>query len=264
MSVSLNKTIAKAIGPWDEKPVRLTTAERMADETKRRLEVYDHTCSTFYMIVGSAYNCAQSAMADAVEELRKTKYFRHKMKQDANAAMRCYEDFNRRMRLQLGDRYTLWLDVTDAIYEEMQPHIRNLFFSCEAALMKNGIAGHRLRALMLTASTMIDVARHTFEDVMNTSRKEIGVDLSPLFAGGTFKDVERHWHDCMKPMLDTPGHEDLDLQNERNCRLAVDVILARMADMDMYERAGAYGVQYNAEVVEKYEALARGKKQQTV
>lgn len=252
MNTSLNNTIAKAIMPGKEKPVRLTTAKHIADSMEERLRVFDRTCSTFYMIVGSAYNCAQSAMTDVVEELRKTRWWRHRVKQEAKAALQCYDEFNRRMRLQLTDRYTLWLDVSDAVYEEMQPHIRNMFFSCDAALLKNGIEEHRLRALMLTASMMIDVARRTFEEVMDTARRAMGTDLRPLFVGGTFADVQHHWNNCIAPLLNTPGHEELDLHDDKNCRLAVDVILARMSDLDMYDRAGAYGMQYNGEVVKKY------------
>lgn len=259
MNTNINNDMTKAVMPGRKSPVRLATTELLTDGVKERLQVYDRTCSTFYMIVGSAYNCAHSAMVDAVNELKTTKWWRHNIKKESKAALQCYDVLNRRLRLQLSDRYLLWLDVTDSVYEEMQPHIRNLFFVCDAALLRNGIEDHRLRALMLTASAVIDVARNTFDDVMETSRRAIGVDLTPLFAEGTFKDVQHHWNNCVAPMLVTPGHEDLDLHDDANCRLAVDVILARMADLDMFDRAGAYGMQYNEEVVRKYGGMDKEK-----
>ena len=132
----------------------MLASEKQVEEMQRRIS----RCSVlFFVICGAAYNCAQSAMVDAYEVLSKTKYWRHGVKKGVKQALSAYDRWNVHVKHQAGETYGLWLDTTDAVYDEMRPHIQKLFFSVDAELLRLNVDDHRLKAHMLTAMTVIEI-----------------------------------------------------------------------------------------------------------
>ena len=119
---------------------RLT--EHQAERTHAKI---DRCCSFYYITCGSVYNVAQSAMVDAAAELReRPDIFRHRLKYNVRRALAAYDVWNRKMECQLADRYQLWLDISDKVDEEMQPHITKLYWAIKAVLMKRNIPDYAL------------------------------------------------------------------------------------------------------------------------
>lgn len=222
------------------------------DVARRTLERIDEQCSLYYIIIGSVYNLAQSAMVDAMEPLKASGWWRHEVKRDARQALRFYEQWEQKMRLKLGDRWQLWLDASDGVAERMVMHLSKLRWSYEAVLMKRKVEESRLMAALLTAVTMNDIADETFRKFLRDGSRRTGVDLSEMFRReSSFVAVKAAWERACTPILRCAGG-DIDCNDDANCRLAADIICRRLSDFGLYEEACGYGAEMNMDVVERY------------
>lgn len=222
------------------------------DVMKRTMDAVNDQCSLYYIIIGSVYNLAQSSMLDAKVLLQETKHWKHEVKRDVNKALAAYDAWNSKMKVQLWDRYQMWLDISDDVAEKMKMHVQKLRWSYDAVLMKHNDTEHLLKAHLLTALTMNDLALSTFRKYIADGSEKTKVDMSLLFSKeGSFKDVAKNWENAVRRVLKCRGG-DIDCNKDNNCVLAADIISRKLADFGMYEEACGYGAEYNPEVIEKY------------
>lgn len=222
------------------------------DVARRTLERIDEQCSLYYIIVGSVYNLAQSAMVDAMEPLKASRWWRHEVKRDARQAIAAYDAWNQKMRLKLADRYQLWLDLSDDVADRMKDDVQKLRWSYEALLMKHRVEPYALLAALLTAVTLNDIADLTFRKFIRDATEATGIDMDGVFSGeSSFRAVKAAWERACAPILRCHGG-DIDSNADRNCRLAADIISRKLSRFDMYEEACSYGAQLNTDVVQQY------------
>lgn len=222
------------------------------DVMKRTMDAVNDQCSLYYIIIGSVYNLAQSSMLDAKVMLEETKHWKHEVKRDVNKALAAYDAWNSKMKVQLWDRYQMWLDISDDVAEKMKMHVQKLKWSYDAVLMKHNDTEHLLKAHLLTALTMNDLALQTFRKYIADGSEKTKVDMSLLFSKeSSFKDVAKNWENAVRRILKCSGG-DIDCNKDSNCVLAADIISRKLADFKMYEEACGYGAEYNPEVIEKY------------
>lgn len=222
--------------------------------TQKQIDAIDRCCSMYYVINGSIYNVAQSSMVDAYELLRHDRRFRHQVKQDVLFALRDYERWDSRMRETLGDRYQLWLDISDNVAEIIRMDVRRLLWAFDAHLMRNKVEEHTLLATLQTSVTIIDLARQTTELDFDRFQKECGVDIRPLFQGGMFDDVAFRWKRAMAPFLKTEEvRPDIDFNDSKDCVLALRILTMKLSDPKTYNAAGKEALPVNADVCRKYD-----------
>lgn len=222
------------------------------DVMKRTMDAVNGQCSLYYIIIGSVYNLAQSSMFDAKVMLEETRHWKHEVKRDVNKALAAYDAWNSEMKVQLRDRYQMWLDISDDVAEKMKMHVQKLKWSYDAVLMKHNDTEHLLKAHLLTALTMNDLALSTFRKYIADGSEKTKVDMSLLFSKeSSFKDVATNWEKAVRRVLKCSGG-DIDCNKDNNCVLAADIISRKLADFKMYEEACGYGAEYNPEVIEKY------------
>lgn len=222
------------------------------DVMKRTMDAVNDQCSLYYIIIGSVYNLAQSSMLDAKVMLQETKHWKHEVKRDVNKALAAYDAWNSKMKVQLRDRYQMWLDISDDVAEKMKMHVQKLKWSYDAVLMKHNDTEHLLKAYLLTALTMNDLALSTFRKYIADGSEKTKVDMSLLFSKeSSFEDVAKNWEKAVRRVLKCSGG-DIDCNKDNNCVLAADIISRKLADFKMYEEACGYGAEYNPEVIEKY------------
>ena len=156
------------------------------------------------------------------------------------------------MKAQLRDRYQMWLDISDDVAEKMKMHVQKLRWSYDAVLMRHNDTEHLLKAHLLTALTMNDLALSTFRKYIADGSEKTKVDMRLLFSKeSSFKDVATNWENAVRRVLKCSGG-DIDCNKDNNCVLAADIISRKLADFAMYEEACGYGAEYNHEVIEKY------------
>lgn len=222
------------------------------DVMKRTMDAVNDQCSLYYIIIGSVYNLAQSSMLDAKVMLEETRHWKHEVKRDVNKALAAYDAWNSKMKVKLRDRYQMWLDISDDVAEKMKMHVQKLKWSYDAVLMKHNDTEHLLKAHLLTALTMNDLALSTFRKYIADGSEKTKVDMSLLFSKeSSFKDVATNWEKAVRRVLKCSGG-DIDCNKDSNCVLAADIISRKLADFKMYEEACGYGTEYNPEVIEKY------------
>lgn len=184
----------------------------------------------YYIIIGSVYNLAQSAMVDAMPLLKESRFWKFEVKKDANAALGAYESWNSKMKMD----------------------VQKLRWSYDALLMRKKIEEHTLKSYLLTASTLNDIAENTFGKFLRDGSKNIGVDLTEMFkAESSFAAVKANWDKAVAPIMRCGGG-NIDCNKDSNCVLAGDIICRKLADIEMYEEACKYAADLNMDIVEKY------------
>lgn len=187
------------------------------DVMKRTMDAVNDQCSLYYIIIGSVYNLAQSSMLDAKVMLEETKHWKHEVKRDVNKALAAYDAWNSKMKVQLWDRYQMWLDISDDVAEKMKIHVQKLRWSYDAVLMKHNDTEHLLKAHLLTALTMNDLALSTFRKYIADGSEKTKVDMSLLFSKeSSFKDVATNWENAVRRVLKCSGG-DIDCNKDSNC-----------------------------------------------
>ena len=172
------------------------------DVMKRTMDAVNDQCSLYYIIIGSVYNLAQSSMLDAKVMLEETKHWKHEVKRDVNKALAAYDTWNSKMKVQLRDRYQMWLDISDDVAEKMKMHVQKLKWSYDAVLMKHNDTEHLLKSHLLTALTMNDLALSTFGKYIADGSEKTKVDMSLLFSKeSSFKDVATNWEKAVRRVL---------------------------------------------------------------
>lgn len=222
--------------------------------TERQQKEIDRCCQAYYVIIGSIYNVVESAMVDAVELVRRDKRFRHRVKQDFKYALHAYRIWDSKMRETLGDRYTLWLDLSDGVADIIASDLKKLYYAFDAHLMRHHIADHRMIASLETATTMVKFARQTFDVYFDKFRESCGVDLRPWFSGGDMRDIEFRWNRACEPFLRTPSDApNINFNESRDCELAYKILSDRILSPDTYNLAGRDALTLNEDVCRIYD-----------
>ena len=233
-----------------------TPSAAAREETMRRV---DRCCSLYYVSMGSIYNIAQSAMVDAqAVVMQYPDIYRHAVKHDLRAAMQAYDKWDRRMRDTLKERYQLWLDLSDAVDDEMRRHLHILRLAFDAWLLKYGVPRHEVLSHLETALTLITFARQTYDTLFDGFRTTTGLDLRPMFRGGDFRDVEFYWRRATAPLLTTPtGSPDINFNDSPDVRLAFDIISRKLTNEQVFNRASTAALRLNPDMWDSLPAADR-------
>ena len=189
----------------------------------------DRCCSLFYVAMASIYNVAQSAMVDAHAFLRQHPAYKHGVKRSAKKALLAYERLDKALQQTLGDRYQLWLDLSDNVDDEMCSHIQTLRLSFDAWLLRYNMQEHALLAHMETALTIVRMAQQTFGILFDKFDEQIHVNLRPLFAGADFRDVLFWWQRATDTLIKMYQPKDINLTYE--------IIAKKLTDEHIFNRA---------------------------
>lgn len=221
---------------------------------QRQQQEIDRCCSLYYIIIGSIYNIAQSAMIDAYTYIRRDPRYRHQTKQDINYAIQAYEKWDQRMRQTLGDRYQLWLDISDAIAEYIQHDVKVLLYAFDDHLMHHNIPDHLFLATVENSLTIVQMAQQTFETMFDDFQRKCHIDLRPLFNTGNFQDIQFRWRRAVRTFLHTPdNHPDINFNDSPRVTLAYDILIRKLTDPDTYNIASRSALQLNQDICRKYD-----------
>lgn len=157
-----------------------------AEAKQKTMNDIDRCCSLFYVAMASIYNVAQSAMVDAHAFLRQHPAYKQEVKRSVKKALLAYERLDKALQQTLGDRYQLWLDLSDNVDDEMRSHIQTLRLAFDAWLLRYNVQQHALLSHMETALTIIRMAQQTFGILFDKFDEQIHVNLRPSLPGPTF------------------------------------------------------------------------------
>lgn len=217
-----------------------------AEAKQKTMNDIDRCCSLFYVTMASIYNVAQSAMVDAHAFLRQHPAYRQEVKRSVKKALLAYERFDKALQQTLGDRYQLWLDLSDNVDDEMRSHIQTLRLAFDAWLLRYNVQHHALLAHMETALTIIRMAQQTFGILFDKFDEQIHVNLRPLFAGADFRDVLFWWQratDTLVKMYQPKEH--INFNQSKDINLAFEIIAKKLTDEHIFNRASEQALKQN-------------------
>lgn len=224
--------------------LRGLTTKKMIDE---QIQLVDRGCSLYYVMMGGIYNVMNSAMVDAMFLVKQNKrFYRQRIKQDFNMAVKCFNDWITKMKLKLGDRFQLWLDVSDKIDDELRMDVKKLTFAFDNWLLKNGEPDNKLKASLQTVITLIDISDVTCDKMFKSIQKNISCDIRPLFKGATMANVKFYWNRACEPILKCEDNKKvINFNDSPDCDLAVKVLIQKISNENLYNDASNYALQLN-------------------
>lgn len=230
-------------------------------------EEYRKTEAGFCVVVAAANELASVAVFDAMDTLRKHDF--HGNKEAKKWASKCerdihdYEtlmriklqDSSRRMGCKAGegrDKYTLWLDTTDHVDEEMKPHMERLYYAVKMLMDRYRTPHSETLARMWTADIMLQFAVRQFNSIFDDQRRRLGVSARRAFVSGCLQGQHKAWRkavealDCQFCPRDAP---DVVIDMNPNVRLGIQAIDNMLNDTELYNRGAEYGISLNKEVM---------------
>lgn len=221
---------------------------RTPQQLKEQQRIIDECCSLFYPVMCSIYNAASAVMTDSITLLRHRPEFRHNVKHHAMAAQKAYDKIESKIRLTLADRYQLWLDISDEVYEELRPIINNMRVSCARYLRYKHVTDYDFKAALQVAVTINDIAVAVFSRLMKTFQDKVGFDISSFFIGGSFRDVAHHWGLAVAPFLNTGDDTIVNLNKSVSFSRAAKNFMTTVTDYSLYNRSSDRALRLNPDM----------------
>lgn len=221
----------------------------------------------FYVVAAAANELASVAVFDAMDTLRRNGF--HGNKEARKWATKCEKDIHSyetmmRIRLQdasrrMGtvaddgrDKYTLWLDTTDRVDEEMKPHMDRLYYAVKMVMDRYSTPHSETLARMWTAHIMLQFAIRQFDTIFSDQKSRTGISLRSAFASGCMTGQLKAWHHALEALdkqLCPKDAPDVVLDQDPAVRTGVRAIYNKLNDPDLYNRGAEYGISLNPEVV---------------
>ena len=234
-----------------ERPVRLTRQEHVRREgmTDRERETFAHVSALFHTIIGGANDVANSVMLDAIAEIRKAGLYRHGVKKACNDAVARYGVFDSAnmddMISREEDKRRFYMDYLDSVNERLRPHVFILYQSVKRVLDRGMIPGSSVKARVMTAYEMLNFAVELFGKFFDRVPPCRPVDLRRTFSKGDLTPVLRAWRTVEELVCrDCRG---IDLNADRDCRLAFDIIETKMVSEQGICESGKEALALNPE-----------------
>lgn len=232
----------------------------------------------FFVVTSAANELASVAVFDAMQTLRRNCF--HGCKEARKRANMCQEkiegyevrmkmtlkDYSRKLGLSSKgrDKYTLWLDLTDHVDEEMKPHMERLYYAIKMVMDRNHQPHSETLARMWTARFMLNLASETFNKIFEAQRKDcLGiVSLRSEFAYGSMEGQLKCWDMALEAMskhICPKEDKHVVLDEDTNVANGMKAIINKLIDFDIYERGAEYGIKLNTDVVDAYKAIESNK-----
>ena len=243
--------------------------------TPEKIDLVTRTTEAGFFVVTTAANeLASVAVFDAMQTLRRN-YF-HGCKEVRKWASQCQrqiDGYEVRMKMEMKeasrrlglsgngrDKYTLWLDLTDHVDEEMKPHMERFFYAIKMVMDKHHQPHSETLARMWTARFMLSLATETFNKIFEAQRKDCFgiVSLRREFSYGCMDGQLKCWDIALKAMdkhLCPKDGKHVALEEDTNVNNGMMAIINKLNDFDIYERGAEYSIKLNADVVDAYNAI---------
>ena len=213
------------------------------------LEDFAEVSSMFLLLGGIVNNVAGSALTEARAPLVNSKFFRHKVKYNANRAMREFDAYEYRMKEKLGKQWQFFMDSTDELQRLIHDDVERLYLAFRAELLKDGCGHPTLIARTEVAYTMLAFAEHFFNVYFDTAKAKTKCDVRHLFGAYRVKNTFALWK-CVCEDLRRQAKVESDFQGSQQCRLALKVIENRIIDPDLVNKASALALRDNPDAAQ--------------
>ena len=208
----------------------------------------------FWPFIGTANQCAYLAMDDAVEAMEACGMMRQKVKVKARQAIAEYERYDRAVynhfKAMDDERYYLWADIVDRGSQRLQPDVLKLYFAIKQKIDSYRCPNSDALAKIQTALGLISLSVLMYDTMAAQFQRQTMLRIAETFRGGRLTSVERNWKE-VGYLTGSQVMAHVDLQNDPQCMLAVQVILARYQTAEFLNDAAGEALELNPGI-EKY------------
>lgn len=220
---------------------------------ERYMQGYDRANSLVNTMIGVANEVARATIADGIRVIKDAGLYRQRTKQLCNETTRRQEEYERIHNQNFGDRRKLWLDYLDGVLAEYRPHIFNIYMAVKQVLDRHRQTDAHLKAALECGLICAELAVGQFDALMKDLRDEYGVDYSPLFSAGRYDGPLFSWRQLCAIYVRTDDPEEyIDLNADKDLRMAADVLARKLSDHDIINRLGKRTIELNREVAARY------------
>lgn len=202
----------------------------------------DRICSAAYVIICCINDVADTAMEDAITQLKQSRLYRNSVKWHAKEAQRKYAAYQYKLKdtLSGSDRWQFWMDFADQYQEQAAIHVLKLRLAFEQALINHHMPLSELRSYVLTAETMLSMAVMNFDEYFKEMNEKHGIDLRELFLPARIEGVRHHFAEVANAILNEPSMPgvDINLNTDDRCLLAFRCLETQLLSPDFINRAG--------------------------
>lgn len=211
------------------------------------MRLFDRCNSLVNLVVGAANSMAGSALADAVDAARHSKYYKHEAKRELNMAVKCFEQYECMHYSNFGDRYRLFLDYLDATDDALRKHVGIFRMSLMQVMTRNNVEDADIKAYMETARCMAALACTTYDNVVEGMEKRAchAANFKAAFSPARLTNVLFHLDRASKIVVVHNGSDVVDLNGDPNCSLAMEIIQKKLSSEDTLNRAGYIAIKEN-------------------
>lgn len=132
----------------------------------------------FYSMIGGFASVVQTQITDVYNYARQDKkLFRMEAKKRLTEAKRCSDELVESFMFYMGKigMQQIWLDLTDAIEEDIRPDIQKCFYALDNQFLKFGIKQHKLYTLILIAEILSRMLCKSVDEFSSVMQQNYGM-----------------------------------------------------------------------------------------
>ena len=132
----------------------------------------------FYSMIGGFASVVQTQITDVYNYARQDKkLFRMEAKKRLTESKRCSDELVESFMFYMGKigMQQIWLDLTDAIEDDIRPDIQKCFYAIDNQFLKFGIKQHKLYTLILMAEILSRMLCKSVDEFSSVMQKNYGM-----------------------------------------------------------------------------------------
>lgn len=220
----------------------------MRQEAEKAADLTDKMQSTFWVLIGTANQCAYVAIDDAVEAMQDAGMMRHQAKQKAQQAVSEYKKYEhlvyQHYKANNDDRYYLWCDLVSRAAEKLDKDIKKLYYAVKNVIDRYNVQNSEVYAKIQTALALTSLATLLYDQLVSNYQSQTIVNISQSVSAGRLTSVERNWL-SVADITSKGILPRIDLSSDKACQLGIKVILARYASADFLNEAAREAMRLN-------------------
>lgn len=220
--------------------------------SQKKSDMFRRLSSLFHVLIGAANDIANTAMLDAIADIKLTGYYRQAVKKSCKEAIRRYTvletaNYNdMRGTVSEIDKRRLYMDFLDSVGERLRPHVFNLYMSIKQMLDKKGIAQSSLKAKIHCADQLLSYAVYLFDEFFRKAPSIPPLDLRQTFILGRIEPCLKSWQMVRNAICTDCA--DLNIDADNNCKTAFSVIERNIVSDNYVNDSGMEALELNPEV----------------
>ena len=235
-------SIKATIGLTRNAAGKVNVYSSMTDVAKAR-ELYDELENHFWSRVGAANYIALNAMLEAYDAIEEAGMLKQQVKYWAKVAIKASEAYSKEAHSKMGDRYALWSDVVRLASDNLQNDVTHLYYSIKQMLDKYRIPHADICSHIQTAMALLTSAVLFYDGLVEHFQKQTFYNITKDFKVGRLTGVESSWREVAR--LTSKCKEEINLQEDYNCQLAMRVIFNKYGNMDFLNDAAQKAMPLN-------------------